>query len=295
MYLDAFVHSPFWHSPQVWHALFITTSAGVVSAVVGVFIVLRGQSFAGHILTDVGATGASASFLFSINSWYGFLSFGLLAGAGMEALGKRTRGRDTATGLVLSFFMGLGALFLFLDTRVSNTADVTMSVLFGSVFTADPNTTPWLIGTSAATLLVVAAIYRPLLICSIDAEWAQARGIPVRWVGLLFMLAFVVAAEDSALAMGALLSTAFLMGPAAAGVRIAHRIGAAIGISALLAVMAAWLGVGLAYASYNWPPAGRGYPCSFLIADILFMEYLGAGMAARWRAHIRRLGGKRCT
>ncbi|MCL6626542.1 MAG: metal ABC transporter permease [Alicyclobacillus shizuokensis] len=109
MYLDAFVHSPFWHSPQVWHALFITTSAGVVSAVVGVFIVLRGQSFAGHILTDVGATGASASFLFSINSWYGFLSFGLLAGAGMEALGKRTRGRDTATGLVLSFFMGLGS------------------------------------------------------------------------------------------------------------------------------------------------------------------------------------------
>ncbi|WP_245632807.1 metal ABC transporter permease [Alicyclobacillus kakegawensis] len=295
MDLATFVHSPFWHSPQVWNALYITTSAGVASAVVGVFIVMRGQSFAGHILTDVGATGASASFLVSINAWYGFLSFGLLAGAGMEVLGKRASGRDSATGLVLTFFMGLGALFLFLDTRVSNTADVTMSVLFGSVFTVDPNTTPWLIGTSVAILLLFAALYRPLLTCSIDAEWAQARGIPVRFIGLLFMLAFVVAAEDSALAMGALLSTAFLIGPAAAGVRLSHRMGTAIGVSALLATIAAWLGIGLAYASYNWPPAGRGYPCSFLVAGIIFLEYLLACMTIRWRAHIRGLGGKRCV
>jgi zinc/manganese transport system permease protein len=293
MGLATLLHSGFWNSPQVWNALWVTTAAGVVSAVVGVFVVLRGQSFAGHILTDVGATGAAASFLLSINAWYGFLSFGLLAGAGIETLGQRARNRDIATGLVLTFFMGLGALFLFLDNRVSNASNVTMSVLFGSVFVINPGITPWLIGTSALALVLLAALYRPLLACSLDAEWARARGIPVRLVGLLFMLAFVIAVEDSALAMGALLSTAFLIGPPAAAVRLAHRMGTAISLSALLAAVAAWLGIGLAYASYNWPPVGRGYPCSFLIAAIIFLAYLVASISARWRSEIRGLGGQK--
>ncbi|MCH5586378.1 metal ABC transporter permease [Shimazuella sp. AN120528] len=265
----------FFTSSQVVNALWVGTFVAAVSGMIGVFVVIRGQSFVGHALTDLGATGASGAFLIGLNIWYGFLSFGLLAGAGVELMGdKNHRSRDIATGIILSFAMGLGALFLYFDTITSNNATVSMLVLFGSIFVMDPTMTPIVIGVGLATIVLLGVLYRPLILSSVNPEIARTRGVPVRLVGLIFMILLAAAVEDGALVLGALLSTALLIGPAAAAVRLTSRTGLALIWAAGMGILATWLGIILAYDSYEWPPYGRGWPVSFFTAVLILVFYL---------------------
>ncbi|WDL95863.1 metal ABC transporter permease [Alicyclobacillus sp. ALC3] len=271
-----FVLAPgFFTNHEVVNALWVSTAIAIVSGLVGVFVIVRGQSFAGHALTDLGATGASGAVMLGANVWYGFLSFGLLSGAAMEGLGSRIRNRDVATGLVLSFAMGLGALFLYIDTQQAN-ATVSMLVLFGSVFVINPALTPLVMAVGLAALVLLAILYRPLLLSSVSPTLAEARGVPVRWVSMLFMFVLAAAVEDGALVLGALLSTALLIGPAATAVRLTSRPGRALVWSAAVAVIATWAGIVCSYDSYYWPPYGRGWPVSFFIAAFVLLFYLAA-------------------
>ena len=109
----------------------------VVSGVVGVFTVIRGQSFAGHALADIGTAGGSAAFLVGVSTLYGFVALNVVGGGGDGAdRHPRPRGRDLATGIVLGAALGLAALFLYEDTVTSSTTGATVNVLFGSVFTS---------------------------------------------------------------------------------------------------------------------------------------------------------------
>ncbi|EPZ41018.1 metal ABC transporter permease [Alicyclobacillus acidoterrestris] len=261
-------------SEEVLHALLVGILVAVISGVVGVFVVLRGQSFVGHVLTDIGAAGASGSFLVGVNAWYGFISFGILAGAGVEWLGDRARNRDVATGIILSFAMGLGSLFLYFDTRFTSNASAPMMVLFGSMFVLNPGIIPIVTFTGLAALVVLLIIYRPLLVCSVNPEIAQTRGIPVRLVGILFMILLAIAIEDGSLVVGSLLSTALIIGPPATAIRLTSRVGLASVLSAGIGVVATGLGILLAYDSYLWPPVHRGWPVSFFIAVLVLVFYL---------------------
>lgn len=279
--MSGLIPAGFLQNPEVTNALLLGSVIAAVSGAVGTFIVLRAQSFVGHILTDVGAAGAAGSFLIGLNAWYGFLSFGLLAGLGVESLGERARDRDVATGIVLSLAMGLGALFLFLDVTLTQHANASMLVLFGSIFVVNPAMTPLVAASGVVALGVLAFLYRPLLWCSVSPQTAAARGVSVRWVSFGFMMLTAIAVEDGALAVGALLSTALLIGPAAATIPLTTRPGAAVISAALVGVAVTWLGIFLAYDSYYWPPAGRGWPVSFFIAILMLIVYLGSQGFAR--------------
>ncbi len=259
------------------NALLVGTVVSALAGLVGVFVVMRGQAFAGHILTDVGAAGASGSLLAGVNAWYGFVSFGLLAGTGVEVFGNRARSRDAGTGIVLSFAMGLEALFLFLVTRYTNNAGATMLILFGSLFTADPSLTPVVVGVALFMVALLLFIYRPLLLCTVNPEIAQARGVRVRLIGVLFMLLMVLAVENASIVAGALLATALLIGPAAAAMRLTTRTSLALLLAAGIGVTVTGLGILLAYESYYWPPTGRGWPVGFFISALIFLIYLAVG------------------
>src|SRR3954468_2867908 len=108
------------HSDPVRIAAGVGGVWAVTSAVVGVFTVTRGQSFAGHSLADIATTGGSGAFLVGLNQFWGYLAFGAGAAAFMEMIGiQRRRGRDVATGVVLGAALGLAALFLYLGTQYS--------------------------------------------------------------------------------------------------------------------------------------------------------------------------------
>lgn len=248
------------------------------SAMVGVFAVIRRQAFASEALADVGAVGASGAFLVGAGALWGFLAGGAAAAAAMELMGvQRPRGRDLATGVVLGASLGLAALFLYLDTTKQSTTGATVTILFGSLFAVDSSMLPAVIALSLIAVGLIALIHRPLLTSSVSAELAAARGIPVRLVGALYLLALAVSVALAAMTIGAVLATALLVGPAAAALRLTRRPAAAVAAAGGIGVGATWLGIVLAYDSFYWPPRGQGWPLSFFIVGLILITYVLAG------------------
>ena len=280
--LRLLVEPGFFASDPVRTALLAGGLVAVVSGVVGSFAVIRGQSYAGHALADISVTGGSASFLAGVSPLWGFAGMGVLAAGVMDMIGvQRPRGRDLATGIVRGAGLGLGALFLYWDTTHTNTTGATITILFGSMFAISSSLIPVIALFSVITLGIVAANYRPLLLSSIATDLAAVRGVRVRLTGLLCMIAIALAVSLSALTIGAVLSTALLIGPAATGLRLTSRPGLAMTWAALIGLAATWLGVLLAYDSFYWPPARQGWPVSFFVVTLIFAGYLAAPRPGR--------------
>jgi len=277
-----FIFEPgFFSSQPVRVALTIGGVVAFVSAVVGVFTVVRGQSFAGHTLTDVSTAGGSGAFLAGMSPLLGFVGFGIVGAGAMDLIGvQRVRGRDLATGVVLGAATGIAALFLYFDTTSRATTGATQQILFGSIFTIDPGEITVVVAFGAVSLAVIAVIYRPLLLASISPDIAAARGVPIRAVGLGFMLALAVSVGLSSLAIGSILSTALLIGPAATALRITRRVGRAVIAAIVIGVATTWVGVLLAYDSYYWSAGHNAYPVSFFVVAVIFLAYLASGLPA---------------
>src|SRR6201996_7492763 len=209
-------------SGPVKTALLVGSVVAITSGVIGVFTVLRGQSFAGHSLADVATTGGSGAFLIGVNQFWGFLVAGVTAASLREPIGvQRRRGRDVATGVVLGAALGAAALFLYLGTLQTATTGASFTILFGSIFVITPDTVPALIASGILALAVIAVLSRVLLLTALSPELAAARGVPVRAVGAAYLTALAIAVSLSSVAIGAVLSTALLIGPAATALRVA--------------------------------------------------------------------------
>ena len=265
----------FFASDPVRVALAAGAAAAVVSGVVGVFTVVRGQSFAGHALGDLGTLGGSGAYLAGVNPLWGFVGLGAVVAATMELLGvQRRRGRDVATGVVLGAALAISALLLYLDTVHTSTTGASVAILFGSLFALSPGSLPAMAGLAAAGTVAVVLAYRPLLLSSVDPGLAAARGVRVRALGLGFLVLMGVTVSLTSMVVGTVLSPALLVGPAAMALRLTRRPAAAMVLAAGIGIAATWAGVVLAYASYRWPPAHQGWPVSFFVVAIVFVAYL---------------------
>jgi zinc/manganese transport system permease protein len=255
-------------------ALLVGLIAAVVSATVGVFTVLRGQSFAGHALTDVATAGGAGAFLGGVAPIVGFVGGGMIGAGAMDAIGvQRVKGRDIATGVVLGAATGLSALFLYLSATSSASTGATQLILFGSIFTVAPSTLPEVAILSCVVLLTIAFIARPLLLSSLSTELAAARGVHVRVVGLVFMVTLAVSVGLSAIVIGSILSTALLIGPPASALKVVNRFWFGAAIAVALGVGATWAGIVCAYDSYYWIPSHRGLPVSFFVVAFVVLEF----------------------
>jgi zinc/manganese transport system permease protein len=281
--LHVIVEPGFFSSAPVHVALAAGGVVALVSGIVGSFAVIRGQSYAGHALADISVTGGSASYLVGVSPLWGFVGVGVLAAGVMDMIGvQRPRGRDLATGIVRGAGLGLAALFLYWDTTHSNVTGAAVTILFGSMFTISSSLLPVIALLSVAAVGIVAVVYRPLLLSSVAADLAAVRGVSVRLIGLLILVAISIAVALSALTIGTILSTALLIGPAAIGLRLTSRPGLAMAWGALAGLAATWLGVLLAYDSFYWPPARHGWPVSFFVVTLIFLGYVAAaGITSR--------------
>lgn len=271
----------FFADDPVRTAMLIGGGAAIVSAIIGVFTVIRGQSFAGHALADVSSAGGAASYLLGVSPMFGFFGMAVLAAGVMTVMGThRARERELVTGIVLGAGLGLTALFLYFDVTTQSTTGAAISVMFGTMFAIPAGLIPVSLAVAAGVILVVMAIYRPLLLSSLDSTLAEVQGVNVRLIGVLHLLLLSLAVTLSAMTIGAILSTALLIGPAAAALRLAKRPGLAICFAALIGLGASWGGILLAYDSYNWT-AGHPWPVSFFVVAIIFAAYLLAGLPAR--------------
>ena len=150
--------------------------------------------------------------------------------------------------------------------------------MFGSMFAIPASLIPLTLAVAAGAVLITGVIYRPLLLSSLHPDLAAVRGVPVRLIGLLHLLVLSLAVTLSAMTIGAILSTALLIGPAAAALRLARRPGLAILLAMLIGLGATWGGILLAYDSYGWT-SGHSWPVSFFIVTIIFAAYLLSGLS----------------
>jgi zinc/manganese transport system permease protein len=254
-----------------------------------VFTVMRGQSFGGHALSDVSAAGGSGALLIGLSPVAGFIGLGIAGAAVMDLIGvRKLRGRDLATGIVLGTATGLTALFLYLGTTTGSTTGAPQQILFGSIFTVPSGTVLAVVILGVVALASVAAVARPLLLSTVSPDLAAARGVRVRLVGLTYMLSLAVSVGLSSLAIGAILSTALLIGPAAAALRLTRSAGWALAVACLIGVLGTWLGILLSYDSYYWGAGHQGLPVSFFIVAVVFVTYLASGLPAARGTRRRR-------
>src|SRR5260370_20975022 len=112
-WLQHYIFSPdMFANEQVTNALLAGAVVAVVCAVLGYFVVLRGLSFIGHAVTDIGFTGGAGAGLLGVNALWGLTAFCVAAALGVGALGNRIRERHVPTGAILSFALCLRSLLL---------------------------------------------------------------------------------------------------------------------------------------------------------------------------------------
>ena len=249
--------------PFMQHAFEAGTVVAIVAGIVGYFVVLRRSSFAAHALSHIGFSGAAAAVLIGTNPVYGLLLFTSAGGFGIAVLGRRAANRDAEIGIVLAFMLGLGVLFLSLYTGYATEA---YSILFGEILGVSFSNVLLTLVAGVIVLVFISLVYRPLLFASLDEDVAEAKGLPVVLLGIIFMFLVAVATSFAVQVVGVLLIFSLMVTPAATAQLLAKRPGRVILISVVIALIATWLGLFIGFF--------EPYPVSFFITASVFSFYL---------------------
>jgi zinc/manganese transport system permease protein len=252
---------------------FVALACGLV----GYFVVLRAQVFAGDALSHVAFTGALAAAAAGIDLRIGLFAVTILVALGMGAAGERARADDAVVGSFFAWILGLGALFLSIfTTSSSGSGDGTagVRVLFGSIFGLSAGEARLAAALGALAVVILLALARPLLFSSVDAEVAEARGLKVKLIGLAFLGVLGLVAAEATQAVGALLLLGLLSAPAGAAQRLTANPYRGLALSAALALLATWGGLILSYLVPDLPP-------SSMIISLAVAIYLAASLATQ--------------
>jgi zinc/manganese transport system permease protein len=242
----------------------------VTAGIAGYFLVLRGQSFAGHALGHVGFAGAAGALLLGFSPLAGLIAVGTGGGMLMGFFGEHAAERDVGIGLVLAGALALGLLFLGFFTAGASQAT---ALLFGNVLGVDARTLWALLLVSILAVAVLAVLARPLLFASLQPELAEARGVRLRLVSVLFLGVIGLVVAGAAQVVGVLLVFSLLVAPAAAAQRATPHVVLAIVLSVVFALAEALGGVTLAFYT-DWP-------ASFWITALGALFYAGSFLLRR--------------
>lgn len=271
------------------NALVVGTLVAILAGAVGYFVVLRGQSFAAHMLSQVGFPGAAAGVLLHIPPVFGLMAFCMAAALGIGALGQRAnagnRAESAAIGSILAFSLGLGLLFFRL---FAGSAQGIYGFLFGTILGISDRDVVVTAVTAAIGLPALAVIARPLVFASVDPDVAEARGVNVPALSLTFLLIVALAVAVTVQIVGTLLIFALLVAPGASALELTARPGRALAITIGLSLGFTWIGLSVAYFTV--------YPVGFFITSLAFGAYViirvvkgvmvAVGGSRKWRPSV---------
>lgn len=233
------------------NALVGGTIVALAAGLIGYFVVVRNTAFAAHALAHIGLPGATGAVLLGLPVALGLGVFCVGGALVIGVLGTRRSDREVATGTVLALATGFGLFFNSLATKSSSTMT---NVLFGNLLAISAEQ----LVTFAVLLVLLAAsigfIYRPLLYTSVNVEVAQAKGLPVRLLSMVFMALLGLAITMAVQAVGTLLLFALVITPAATAIMLTPKPPRAMIISTAISVVSVWLGVAMS-AMFNLPPS----------------------------------------
>jgi zinc/manganese transport system permease protein len=252
------------------NALRAGTITAVAAGVIGWFMILRQQTFAGHTLAVVGFPGAAAAIWAGVAAAWGYFGFCIAASLIIALTGVRRDPRgfsdeSAVIGTVQAYALACGLLFVALYKGFLNSLT---SLLFGSFLGVTDHQVVVLLIVAAGAVAAVAVVGRPLFFASVDPDVAAAQGVPVRFLAVMFLVLMGVAAAEISQITGSLLVFALLVMPAAAARQITARPGLSLVLSVTIALAVTWIGMGIAYFSV--------YPVGFFITTVGFSFYLAA-------------------
>ena len=256
------------------NALIAGVLVAVVAGLVSRFVVARNMSFAVHALAEVGFTGSTGFILLGLSPVLGLLSGSLLTALFIGGLGLRIRERDA----VMAFGLGLGVLFITLYARYSTA----IAILFGAITTVSRGDLMLLAAVAIVTIVGLGVMYRPLTFATVDPIVAEARGVPVRFISIVFLLMLAAAVAEAVQVVGVLLILTLLITPGATAERLTSHPGFATAASIGVALLATVGGILLALLTT--------VPVSFYVTTIAFVCYLAARFGGPAAERLRGLG-----
>jgi len=255
VHLEAVAYQPNWWpiltSAFMGNALIGGTIVALAAGLIGYFVVVRQTAFAAHALAHIGFPGATGAVLLGLPVAVGLGVFCVGGALVIGVLGKRAAEREVVTGTVLAMASGLGLFFNSLATKSSSTIT---NVLFGNLLAISEGQLVSFAILLAVLGLSVGIIYRPLLFSSVNALVAEAKGVPVRALSMIFMALLGITVAMAVQAVGTLLLFALVVTPAATAIMLTPRPVVAMVVSAAISLSAVWLGLG-ASAMFNLPPS----------------------------------------
>lgn len=251
---------------------------GMLGGLIGTFVMMRDLAFAVHGIAELSFAGAALALLLGLDVIGGSLVGSITAAVILGLLGVRARDRNSITGVLTPFGLGLGILFISLyQGRAANK----FGLLTGQIIAVDSPQLGVLATVAAVVIVVLALMWRPLTFASADPEIAEARGVPVRGLSLGFMVLLGISVALSIQVVGALLVLALLITPAAAAMQVTASPRLVVLLSVLFALIATVGGILLAL--------GGSLPVSPYVTTLSFLLYVVCrGVAWRRRQQTGR-------
>jgi zinc/manganese transport system permease protein len=259
--------------PLVQNSLIAGLLLGIMGGLIGVFVMTRDMSFAVHGISELSFAGAAIALLIGLNVALGATFGSIVAAIIIAIMGTRAKDRNSIIAVLMPFGLGIGILALALyEGRAANK----FGLLTGQIIAVDDPQVFWLIATSLVVVVALLVIWRPLSFASLDPEVAEARGVPTKALGIIFMLLLALAVAASVQIVGALLVMTLLVTPAAAALRLTSSPLLVPILSMVFAVAAVVGGILLAL--------GGGLPISPYVTTLSFAIYLAARVVEKIRS-----------
>lgn len=267
-----------WRFPFMVNAFRAGAIVAVLAAVVGWFMVLRRQTFAGHTLAVVSFPGAAGAAVVGVSATYGWFVFAVVAalviGLGSAGPGRARRQESAVTGTVLAFALAAGYFFA---TLYGGFLTGIEALLFGTFLGITSAQVAVLAVVAGLALVALAVIGRPLLFASVDAGVAAARGVPVRLLAAAYLVLLALTAAEVSQITGTLLVFALLVAPAAAAQQLSPRPVVSLVAAVAIGLTITWSALFVGYYST--------YPIGFALTSLGFAAYV---LALGWRSRPRR-------
>jgi zinc/manganese transport system permease protein len=258
--------------PLVQNSLIAGLLLGLMGGLVGVFVMTRDMSFAVHGISELSFAGAAIALLVGLNVALGATFGSIIAAIIIAIMGTRAKDRNSIIAVLMPFGLGIGILALALyEGRAANK----FGLLTGQIIAVDDPQVFWLMATSVLVIASLLFIWRPLSFASLDPEVAEARGVPTKTLGIIFMLLLALAVAASVQIVGALLVMTLLVTPAAAALRLTASPLLVPVLSVVFAAVSVVGGILLAL--------GGGLPISPYVTTLSFAIYLVARLIGRLR------------
>lgn len=240
----AFILEPLQYAFMV-RALLASVIVGVLCAVMGTYVVLRGMAFLGDALAHAILPGVAVAYLLQGNLLVGAIVAALVIALSIGFFSKQgTIKEDTAIGILFAAALALGVALI---SSIQTYAVDLSHILFGNVLGVSASDLGLTAGLGFLVLLTVVVLYRPFLIISFDpvlAATLRLRADLLRYV-LLVLLALTVVVSLQTVGVG--LAAAMLVTPAATAYLLTRRLAPMMILSAGLGALASVVGL---YVSY---------------------------------------------